>query len=316
MTTTLYLERVGTFLPEDSLSVRELSGPLGLTEGQIALFSRFLGLDRIAVAPGLDLADMLTAAGEDALGDTDRDSVRYLLHAHTMQHTGPPSRHLLEGVRLKLGLRNASVVSLSHLNCVMGLYAFQVARYLLHGAPPQHKALIVTGDKILSHRLRLIPDTTLLGEAAAGCVVGTDPRGDGVVGRALTVHGRFYQCLDCPDPLRAEYKTLYVEELKRAMAAAIEDAGCDPASIAAVLPHNVNRLSWKKICGAIGIPADRVFLDNVPKLGHCYTSDPFINLAAARGGGRVAAGDLVLMASAGMGAAFAAAVVQLGEGVR
>jgi 3-oxoacyl-[acyl-carrier-protein] synthase-3 len=268
-----------------------------LTEGQIALFSRFLGLDRIAVAPGLDLADMLTAAGEDALGDTDRDSVRYLLHAHTMQHTGPPSRHLLEGVRLKLGLRNASVVSLSHLNCVMGLYAFQVARYLLH-------------------RLRLIPDTTLLGEAAAGCVVGTDPRGDGVVGRALTVHGRFYQCLDCPDPLRAEYKTLYVEELKRAMAAAIEDAGCDPASIAAVLPHNVNRLSWKKICGAIGIPADRVFLDNVPKLGHCYTSDPFINLAAARGGGRVAAGDLVLMASAGMGAAFAAAVVQLGEGVR
>lgn len=312
----VYLERVGTFLPQDSVSVRELSGPLGLTEGQVLLFSRILGLNRIAVAPDLDLADLLTAAGEDALGDTDRDEVRYLLHAHTMQHTGPPSRHLLENVRLKLGLRNASVVSLSHLNCVMGLHALQIARYLLHGAPPQHKALIVTGDKILSHRLRLIPDTTLLGEAAAGAVVGTDPRGDRVVGRALTVHGRFYQCLDCPEPLRAEYKQLYVELLGQAMAAAIEDAGCDPASIAAVLPHNVNRLSWKKICAALGVPADRVYLDNVPRLGHCYTSDPFINLAAARGGGRVAAGDLVLMVGAGMGAAFAATVMQLGEGIR
>jgi 3-oxoacyl-[acyl-carrier-protein] synthase-3 len=311
-----YLERVGTFLPRDSVSVHELSGPLGLTEGQVLLFSRILGLNRIAVAPDLDLADMLTAAGEDALGETDRDEVRYLLHAHTMQHTGPPSRPLLENVRLKLGLRNASVVSLSHLNCVMGLHVLQIARYLLHGAPPRHKALIVTGDKILSHRLRLIPDTTLLGEAAAGCVVGTDPRGDRVVGRALTVHGRFYQCLDCPEPLRAEYKQRYVELLGQAMAAAIEDAGCDPADIAAVLPHNVNRLSWKKICAALGIPADRVFLDNVPKLGHCYASDPFINLAAARGGGRVAAGDLVLMVGAGMGAAFAAAVVQLGEGIR
>lgn len=312
----VYLERVGTFLPQDSVSVRELSGPLGLTEGQVLLFSRILGLNRIAVAPDLDLADLLTAAGEDALGDTDRDEVRYLLHAHTMQHTGPPSRHLLENVRLKLGLRNASVVSLSHLNCVMGLHALQIARYLLHGAPPQHKALIVTGDKILSHRLRLIPDTTLLGEAAAGAVVGTDPRGDRVIGRALTVHGRFYQCLDCPEPLRAEYKQLYVELLGQAMAAAIEDAGCDPASIAAVLPHNVNRLSWKKICAALGVPADRVYLDNVPRLGHCYTSDPFINLAAARGGGRVAAGDLVLMVGAGMGAAFAATVMQLGEGIR
>lgn len=312
----LYLERVGTFVPRQSVSVRELSGPLGLSESQVLLFSRFLGLDRIAVAPELDLADLLTGAGQDTLGGADRDEVYYLLHAHTMQHTGPPSRHVLEDVRLKLGLVNASVVSLSHLNCVMGLYALQVARYLLHGAPPHHKALILTGDKILSHRLRQIPDTTLLGEAAAGCLVGTDPRGDRVVGRALSVHGRFYQCLDCPQELRDEYKQRYVELLGQAMAAAIEDAGCDPGEIAAVLPHNVNRLSWKKICGALGIPPQRVFLDNVPKLGHCYASDPLINLAAARGCGRVAAGDLVLMVGAGMGAAFAATVVQLGEGIR
>jgi 3-oxoacyl-[acyl-carrier-protein] synthase-3 len=311
---TLFLERVGTFLPETSISVQELREPLGLSESQVLLFNRFLGLNKVAFAPGVELADMLIAAGQDALGDTDPDSVRYLIHAHTMQHVGPPSQHMLENVRLKLGLRNASVFGLSHLNCVIGLHVLQIARYLLHGARPQDKVLILTGDKILSHRLRLIPDTTLLGEAAAACLVGSDPRGDRVVGRALAVDGRYYQCLDCPQPLREEYKNTYVKSLGAVMQAAIDDAGCDPARIAAVLPHNVNRLSWKKICGALGIPADRVFLDNVPKLGHCYTSDPFINLAAVRDAGRVAAGDLVLMATAGLGAAYAATVVEIGEG--
>jgi 3-oxoacyl-[acyl-carrier-protein] synthase-3 len=58
---------------------------------------------------------------------------------------------------------------------------------------------------------------------------------------------------------------------------------------------------------------ERVYLDNIPKFGHCYASDPFINLASVRDTGLVKAGDLVLLVSAGLGAAFAATLVQIGE---
>lgn len=309
-----YLERVGAFVPESTMSVKELSGSLDLTSTQQRFFTRFLGLDRVAVATGLGLADMLTSAAEDALTGVDRDSVRFLVHAHTMQHVSVSEPKILDDVRQRLGLRNASVFSLSHMNCVVGLYALQIARFLLAGAAPEDRVLVVTGDKVLTHQARLIPDITIQGDGAAACLVGQDSRGDRVLGRAFTVLGRFYQGIDCSPPLQLEYKQIYVESLSRVMTEALENAGRDAMDISLILPHNVNQLSWKRISELIGIPRDRVYLENVAKFGHCYSSDPFINLAVARKQGLVKSGDLVLMATAGLGASFAATVVEIGKG--
>lgn len=308
------LERVAAFVPNTTVSVPELSEPLGLDRTQVRFFTRLLGLDRIAVAGDLDLADMLVEAGERALGDTDRDAVRFVVHGHTTQHVASPSRAMLDGVRRRLGLRDASVFGMSHVNCVVGLHGLRVARHLLHGVDHRHKVLVLTGDKILIPRVRLIPDTTILGDAAGACLVGHDPAGDRPLGHALNVLGRFYQCVECPPHLWADYKQAYVEGLAMAMLEAIKDARCDPGEITAVLPHNVNRLTWKRVCGNLGIPPDRIYLDNIPKYGHCYGSDPFINLSSARAAGRIGAGDIVLLTAAGLGAAFAATVVEIGEG--
>jgi 3-oxoacyl-[acyl-carrier-protein] synthase-3 len=310
------IEQVGTFVPETSCTVQDLRDPLGLKDSQVLLYTRFLGLSRVAVAPDVSLGQMLCRAGESALRGVDRGSVRFLIHAHTMQHAAPPSQHLLEQVRDELGLHSASVLGLSHQNCVIGLHALQVARFLLAASDDENdRALIVTGDKILSRSIHLIPDTTIMGEAAAAAVVGRDPRGDRILGRAIRILGRFYQSMACPEPLAAEYKQIYAETFSEVMAAALADAHLDPGQVAAVLPHNVNRLSWKKVAAGLGIPLDRVYLDNVPRTGHCFASDPLINLDAARAAGRVGPGDVVLMASAGLGATFAATVVQIGQGV-
>lgn len=308
------LEQVGAFVPATSVSVDELRAPLGLTPGQALLFTRVLGLDRVASAPGVDLATMLTRAGEQALRGVDRGDVRYLVHAHTIQHAAPPSGRVLERVRLALGLRNATALGVCHQNCVIGLYAMQLARYLLLSARPGEKVLVVAGDKILSRSVHLIPETTITGEAAAAFLAGDSPRGDRILGSATRFIGRFYQCLDCPGELRLEYKRIYLDALADVIRHALADSGVAAADLAAVLPHNVNQLSWKKVADNLGVPADRVYLDNVPKLGHCFSADPFINLTTARASGRVGPGDLVLLASAGLGASFAATVIRLGEG--
>jgi 3-oxoacyl-[acyl-carrier-protein] synthase-3 len=106
-----------------------------------------------------------------------------------------------------------------------------------------------------------------------------------------------------------------VQSLTDAMRAAVEDSGCDPAEIALVVPHNVNRLSWPGISRQLGIPKGRTFLDNVRRYAHCYSADPFINLAEVLRTGRVRPGEVVLLVSAGVGAAFACTVVRIGEGV-
>ena len=310
------IEQVGAFVPDTSCTVQDLRDPLGLTDNEVLVYTRFLGLNRVAIAPEVSLDEMLRRAGESALRGVDRGRVRFLIHAHTMQHAAPPSQHMLEQVRDDLGLDRASVLGISHQNCVIGLHALQVARFLLAGsADEDDKALIVTGDKILSRSIHLIPDTTIMGEAAAAAVIGRDPRGDRILGRAIRVLGRFYQSMACPEKLTAEYKQIYADTFGEVLAAALENAHCDPAEVAAIIPHNVNRLSWKKVAAALGIPFDRVYLDNIPRTGHCFASDPLINLDCARTAGRVRPGDVVLMASAGLGATFGAAVVRIGTGV-
>lgn len=309
------LEAVGVFVPPTSVAVADLREPLGLTPTDVTFFTRYLGLDRIVVAGDVELRDMLVRAGEDALQRTDRAAVRFVIHTHTGQHvTTAAPELLLEEVRQELGLVNATGFGLSHLNCVTGLHALHVARSLLAGCAPHEKVLVLAADRIASDRLRLMPGTTVLGDAAAAVVVGGDAGGDRILGRAVTVIGRFYQGVDAPPELAAEYKAMHVDNLRAVMEAALADAGVAAGDLAVVLPHNVNRLSWKRIGRELGIPLQRFYLDNVPRYGHSYTSDVFLNLHSLRLQGRAGPGDLVLLVATGVGATFAATVLRLGDG--
>ena len=97
---------------------------------------------------------------------------------------------------------------------------------------------------------------------------------------------------------------------------ALDRAGVGSSEIAAILPNNVNRFSWRQISRNLEIPIERFYLDNISEFGHCFSADPFINLAHARAGGRVNPGDHVLMVTSGLGAIFAALVLRVGEGAR
>lgn len=98
--------------------------------------------------------------------------------------------------------------------------------------------------------------------------------------------------------------------LAAVMREAADNAGAGLDDLALILPHNVNRLSWQWTCKLLGVPLDRVFLDNIPTTGHCFTADPFINHVDAREAGRLRPGDLYLMAAVGLGATFSAAVLR------
>jgi len=76
------------------------------------------------------------------------------------------------------------------------------------------------------------------------------------------------------------------------------------------LPHNVNTVSWIRLSRALGLPVDRVLLDNVPISGHGFCADAFINYVTAVNLGRLRPGDRYLIAAVGSGATFSAMVVE------
>ncbi|TDV54824.1 ketoacyl-ACP synthase III family protein [Actinophytocola oryzae] len=309
-----HLQQIGTFVPEESVSIAELSDYLGLSSAQVRVHTKFFGQDKVAVAGDRDLTRMLVPAGEQALAGADRDSVRYLVYAHTIQYVAPVGHRVLDQVRAELGLRNATVFALSQQHCASPLYALSVAEHLLAQEGPDATVLVMTGEKAISPHFRLIPGTTVMGDATAACLLGTGPDGDEVLSTAVRTLGRFYQCNDASEEVLADYVKVYNETVIGTMHDALAGIGLDFSDVDLVLPHNVNTFSWRKISAGCGIPLDRIYLDNVATLGHCFGADPFINLASARVAGKLRPGNIVLLVAAGLGATFATVVARIGEG--
>jgi 3-oxoacyl-[acyl-carrier-protein] synthase III len=90
------------------------------------------------------------------------------------------------------------------------------------------------------------------------------------------------------------------------------DAGLTLDDIRVVLPHNVNRKAWVATCKQLGLPLDRVVIDNIGALGHVFCADMFINYQTARERGLLQPGNRYLAAAvgAGGGATFAAMVFE------
>lgn len=306
----LYLRTVVPFIPERSTAIRDMRDALGITDGEVRLLTKFLGLDRVVTAEGLSTLDMLLALGQQVLADADRSAVRWLIHAHTLQHLAPPSLRWLDTLRDKLQLDEASAFSMSHQGCVVGLNVLKAAEGLLRSEPAGSTALVLVGEKALSPVVQHIPGTSVLGDATAGLLVSLEGPGDAVVSVAHRTLGEYHQAMRMPEELQRRYRQDYVPTVAAVLREAVEQAGLELGDVDLVLPHNVNRYSWTSIARLLGLGLERVYLENVPKTGHCFCADPFMNLSTARAEGAVRPGDLAVMVSAGQGGTFTAAVIQ------
>jgi 3-oxoacyl-[acyl-carrier-protein] synthase III len=307
----LHLRTVAAFVPGESIAIKDLRVPLGLSDSEIRLFTRFLGLDRVSRAGMLSVSDMLLSAGEEALVGEDRSRVGYLIYANTLQRAAPPSLRMVGSLREKLGLGEARAFEASHQNCAISLYALKMAEALLRAEPPGATALLMFGEKVVSTEMQYLSRATVIGDAAVACLAALGGPGDAVLGLAHRTLGEFYETVDMAPELRGRYRQIYVPVMAEVMEDAVRDAGLTMDDVSLVLPHNVNRYSWSAIARELRLPLGRVYLENIPKMGHCFCMDPFVNLVTARAEGAVNPGDTVLMASAGEGATFAAAVVRV-----
>ena len=79
-----------------------------------------------------------------------------------------------------------------------------------------------------------------------------------------------------------------------------------------MLPHNVNLVTWQRMCMLLKFPRERVLLDNIPDTGHVFCADLFVNYQTACERGLLRPGDRYLAAAvgAGGGATFAAMVFE------
>jgi 3-oxoacyl-[acyl-carrier-protein] synthase-3 len=306
------LQAVACYLPDKRVPVEDVAGQLGLPSMQARLFRRYLGLADVRVDHGGTLTDLLSAAVSrlDGLrGLAHR--VRYVLHARVLPVVAPypvsPVREVCEA----FGLGHAVSFTVTHHACATGLLAVDLAgRLLADDGDPDALALVLTGEKAFTRDAQLVPGSSIFSEAAAACLVGSDGPADRVLSYAVRIRGEFNGRLDEASAMASDFEKEYPASLAEAMAAAAGQAGMTVGELSLILPHNVNALSWQRLCRRISLPVSRVLLDNVPVTGHAFCADAFINYVTARERGLLRPGDRYLIAAAGLGATFSAMVVE------
>jgi 3-oxoacyl-[acyl-carrier-protein] synthase III len=313
------LDAVSVYLPPARVPIEQLAGSLGLTAMQVKLFRRFHGLNEVGRDPDMSLYDLLmkAAAGLDALRGQEH-RVRYVLYARAMPVVAPYPVNPLHDVCRALGLEHALAFTVTQQSCASGLMAIDMAGRLLAAdgptAPdPQDPAgplaLILAGEKAFTHDAQVFTDTTVFGEGASACLVSASGARDRLLAYASNVRGDFDNATGENDArLQREYRPLLAEVMLRAL----DEAGLTLDDIRVILPHNVNMVTWQRMCLLLKFPRDRVLLDNIPTSGHVFCADLFVNYQTACERGLLQPGDRYLAAAvgAGGGATFAAMVFE------
>lgn len=305
---------VGAHVPATRVPIRDLADELGLDHLELGVFERFFGLREVCTAPDESLTDLLVAAARAVPGLAGNEHrVRYVLGARTIATVAPVGVNPLHDAAERLGLDHAVVWTLTQHACASALLAVDVAgRLLAADGDPDALALVLTGEKAFSPGSRLIEGTTIMGEGTAAALVAADgaaQAGSAVLAYATRTLGEYHQ-VPLPEDLAGPFGVAYTEVLAEVVLEAVERAGLTLDDLALVLPHNVNRVSWRRLCSRLGLPLARVRLDDVPVTGHCFGADSFIGYAAARAEGRLRPGDPFLMVAVGLGATFSAMVLR------
>jgi 3-oxoacyl-[acyl-carrier-protein] synthase-3 len=299
---------VSSHLPQ-TVPVEALQAELGLTDSKLRLFRRLYGIGEICrtTEPEVDLLAAAVGKLESLAGWAER--VRYVVRAKTVPASAPYPISPLTELCGKVGLDQATAFTLTEHACASGLLAVDLCGMLLTAdGDPDALALILVGEKAFTPAAQMIPDIAILGEGVAAVLVQAGGERDQLLGYATRTYGDTAGTVLMGAEQAAHFRQIYPNAFAEVVHAALAEARLSIEDVALILPHNVNRMSWIRASRAIGVPIDRVFLDNVGVTGHCFCADPFINYHTVAERGRLRAGEVYLMVTVGLGEIFSAMV--------
>ena len=106
-----------------------------------------------------------------------------------------------------------------------------------------------------------------------------------------------------------EFCSTYTSSVAGVLQEAIAKAGLELGDITMIFPHNVNLSSWQRLIRELDVPGELIYLDNVPRYGHCQCADAFLNLVSMRKEGRLEDGGIYVLVAVGLGAIYSAMVI-------
>lgn len=284
---------------------------VGISKLQAKIFHDFFGLRQVAVAENANhsaLADLLIKAirGFMAKSSLRPADISKVVYAHTSLTQTPFGHGVLKRVLTQSGLANAVSFGINLNKCASAIEALKPIQQLIES---HDNVLLLSADVAFTPQQRYLHNASIAGDAA-GAVLLTQNSSKSRHLEILSTHKQvfpeFYKgaWLDKEDSKAFELR--FPSMMASTIEASLEKAGIPLAQVKFILPHNVNLPIWKQIAHVLDYPVERLFTENIPRYGHCFSTDFLINLTDIQN--QLNDGDIVVAASVGFGLSFVSAV--------
>lgn len=213
-------------------------------------------------------------------------------------------RYPVSRVHYELGLTNARMLALSQQGCTGLLASLDLANRLLR-SDSGGAALCITGDVLPPHAKREIM-YSLMSDAVAATVVTPAAGTNRILAFFELRQTYFWDPSIHADELLAAYFPLAQRTIQRCLQSAMVSAD----EIRWFVPHNVSVRSWEILARLIGVPSERIWMNNIARVGHTISCDHIINLSDMEDAGALTAGDLLLLFTFGFGASWSCLLLE------
>ncbi len=207
-------------------------------------------------------------------------------------------------INQELQLNNARTLSLSQQGCSGLLSAIHIACSLLE-APGPSSVMCIAGDQLPVHSNREVI-YNIMSDGVGAVLVDRKSTKNYIV-----AHKQLQQSYYWDTPIREdELLAAYFPMAQRTIQGVLEQANLSIDQIRWVIPHNVSLRSWEILAQMLELPIDRVWTDNIFRIGHTVSSDHIINLVDMEQQGLLNKGDYLLLFTFGFGATWSSMILQ------
>jgi 3-oxoacyl-[acyl-carrier-protein] synthase III len=205
----------------------------------------------------------------------DPKSIDLILFTHTLPFSvPPPPLSVSDAVRDRFACSEAAGFSLAQQNCGSLFGIFYLVRDLLQAEPDLNSVLILTADKVIDEYSRNIRDELILSDAASAVLLRRNEAFNRVTAMSHFGDARYRPLPGMRNELGRNCTVYHSKTARKA----IELAGVRPQDIEAALTINERPATGRGVLQMCQVPLDRLFSDNVSRIGHAFQSDFAINL--------------------------------------
>lgn len=312
-----YIVDVKYALPRSKAVVLQDYVHLGISKLQARIFHDFHGLESIPVSDDESIEDLINMSVSNIIdaNKIDRNEVDYIIYARTSLTNTPFAYGILNRIKLKHHIYKAKCFSINLNKCASAIETLSIIDKIFKADPNAKLILMITGDIAFTKQQRTLQSASIAGDAAAAIIFSRTPTRSPQL-KLIQLNKHVYPEFYKGPWINKEQAMAFEERFPNMMGTlirnTIEKCGLLDKQIKYILPHNVNIPIWKKIADEANLPFEKMYIQNIAKHGHCFTSDFLINCSYIKD--HLKADDYILAANVGFGLTFYSAIFQQIEG--